>query len=154
MVPQPGEICLPGGHIEPGEKPEDAAIRECFEELGIPKEEILIEGTIESVKKLSGEKICTIVGHCDAELLKTLKISEEEVEEVFLIPVEWLKTHEIKHYLFTNIVDNCGYLPNILKNYLKRYNYSGETGYIEYEGHGIWGLTARILEQAIKENFI
>lgn len=30
----PGVYCLPGGHIDPGEEPEAAALRECEEEIG------------------------------------------------------------------------------------------------------------------------
>ena len=37
---QPGEVCFPGGRREPGEKPVDTAIRETWEELGIPAEAI------------------------------------------------------------------------------------------------------------------
>ena len=35
-VPQPGEICLPGGHALDGETVIETAIRETIEELAIP----------------------------------------------------------------------------------------------------------------------
>lgn len=44
MESQPGEICFPGGHVEQGENPKDAALRETFEELGIPTEKIELIG--------------------------------------------------------------------------------------------------------------
>ena len=31
----PGEVCFPGGRIEDGETPKEAAIRECNEEIGL-----------------------------------------------------------------------------------------------------------------------
>jgi len=38
----PGEICFPGGAIEEGETPKEAALRECFEEIGLGEENLEI----------------------------------------------------------------------------------------------------------------
>ena len=34
-VHQPGEICFPGGRVEPGENPVDTALRETYEEMAL-----------------------------------------------------------------------------------------------------------------------
>lgn len=39
---QPGDICLPGGRVEPGDTPEEAALREITEELLIDPSQIEI----------------------------------------------------------------------------------------------------------------
>ena len=42
MHTHPGELCFPGGKIEPGETPVETALRESFEEIALRKEYIRI----------------------------------------------------------------------------------------------------------------
>ena len=42
-----GEVCFPGGRIEPGETPRQCALRETREELGIPAERIELLGDLD-----------------------------------------------------------------------------------------------------------
>ena len=37
---QPGEVCFPGGSLEPGESEAEAAVRETVEELLVPRESV------------------------------------------------------------------------------------------------------------------
>ena len=41
---QPGEVCFPGGRLEVAESPEECALRETWEELGIPVQESVRTG--------------------------------------------------------------------------------------------------------------
>ena len=43
-----GQVSFPGGHIEEGESPSDAAVRETFEETGVSVDTIQILGIITS----------------------------------------------------------------------------------------------------------
>lgn len=49
MTRQPGEICFPGGELEEGETPEECAVRETWEEIGIPEERIRVVSPLDTV---------------------------------------------------------------------------------------------------------
>lgn len=46
-ISQPGEVSFPGGGVEEGETPQQAAVREAVEELNIQSEQIDILGEID-----------------------------------------------------------------------------------------------------------
>lgn len=94
--------------------------------------------------------VYTVSAYVRIESIEELKLSEDEVEEVFLLPTTWLEDNEMIHFDLANTSDDE--LPPKLRVYLSHYGdyrNTGETDYIEYEGHGIWGLTARIIKKSI-----
>lgn len=147
LVKQPGEVCFPGGRAEPGESVIDAAVRETCEELGIGPDDI---GVIEELEPLimgDGRKVCPVSARLHIEDMEDLKLSEDEVAEVFMLPAKWLKENPPTHYDLASTADEE--LPEKLRAYLAHYGdyrKTGQTDYSEYDGHGIWGLTARILK--------
>ena len=62
MKTQPGEVCFPGGRIEPGEKAVDCAVREACEELGIFKEDIEVFCELDSSRNSAGSVIYRFMG--------------------------------------------------------------------------------------------
>ncbi|MGN0701923.1 MAG: NUDIX hydrolase [Lentihominibacter sp.] len=82
---QPGEICFPGGLIEKGETPLECALRETEEEIGVRSDSIRIISGLDSVFSAGGSQIHCYLGVLNFE---EVKISKDEVDEVFTVPVE------------------------------------------------------------------
>lgn len=92
---QPGEICFPGGLIEEGETPLECALRETREEIGAGEESIRIITPIDSVFSAGGSQIHCFLGVLNAE---AVRISKDEVEEVFTVSVDELLEAEPEIY--------------------------------------------------------
>lgn len=144
---QPGDICFPGGIIEQGESPKDAAIRETCEELLIEKDQIEMLGPT--------LVLCTssLVMYPYVAKLKDYKgtFSKEETAEVFTVPIDFFINTEPEKYRIdwsVNLPDNFPYERiNGGKNYKWRKHKQTEIFY-EYSGRTIWGLTARVIYNA------
>ena len=146
LVKQPGEVCFPGGRAEPGESVIDAAIRETCEELGIRPEEIEVISELEPLTMGDGREVYPVSARLHIKDIESLALSEDEVADVFLLPVKWLENNPPLHYDLASTPDDE--LPEKLLSYLSHYGEyrkTGKTDYYEYDGHGIWGLTARII---------
>ncbi len=143
---QPGEICFPGGHVEAGENCIDTALRETYEELGIRPSSVSILQTLEPERHMGKMPVFPVVGEIDPFEPDCLRLQQEEVSEVFTLPLAWLLSHEPAVYDISE--PESEELPVILRQYLKNYKRSRQrttTFYWAYEQYGIWGLTARLL---------
>ena len=88
---QPGEVCFPGGRIETGETPLEAAIRETTEELCVRRDQIEIVGELENTVGPGGIPFYSFVGvlhDYDGTW------SGEEVEGIFTLPLDWILSRE------------------------------------------------------------
>ena len=146
LVRQPGEVCFPGGRAEPGESAVEAAVRETCEELGISPDAIEVISELEPLTMGDGRSVHPVSARLYVRDLERLTLSEDEVTEVFLLPVSLLEGDPFVHYDLAETPDEE--LPEKLRSYLEsygEYRRTGQTDYLEYDGHGIWGLTARII---------
>lgn len=83
-----GQISFPGGQIEENETPLNAALRETFEEIGIPHEEIeVISHLSELYVPPSNSLIYPFVGVTNFD---DWKINKSEVEEIIEVPFSFL----------------------------------------------------------------
>ena len=144
---QPGEICFPGGSIDPSDpNPAQAAIRETSEELGIATEDIRIIGALDMIISPFGAIIYPYAGYLENP--DRINPNQSEVAEIFNVPLNYLLEHQPVEQNLTLKVDFPENYPFELvpggKNYPYRNAFMPQQFYI-WEDRIIWGLTARIL---------
>lgn len=141
---QPGDVCFPGGAVEPGETYKQAAIRETCEELLLLPEQVEIIGPSDIIHSRSA------IIYPFAALLKdyTGTFHAGEVSEVFRVPLRFFMETEPDRYKVDAKILPADDFPYELisggRNYKWRSRQSEELFY-QYDGHVIWGLTARMI---------
>lgn len=142
---QPGEVCFPGGEMEPGETPVDAALRETREELGVAAEQIEILGELDFV--LRGRSIVyPVLAVIHIEDLSALTAGPDEVAEVFTVPLRWLRDNPPEVYRRTVTVHPEDF-PYEAVGVPSDYPWAPldlEVPIYRGLSHHLWGLTARI----------
>lgn len=146
---QPGDVCLPGGAVENRESYEAACIRETCEELLIRPEQIRIIGPSD-IMHVRNTMIYPYVG-----ILSDYRgtFSEDEVAEVFRVPLDFFRKTVPDKYAVEAMAKPGEDFPYELiqggRNYKWRIMKTEEL-FWQYEGHVIWGLTARIINAFLK----
>jgi 8-oxo-dGTP pyrophosphatase MutT (NUDIX family) len=146
---QPGEICFPGGRLEPGEAPESCAVRETVEELRIAPEQIDILGPGDIFISPFNSIIYPYIGR-----LRDYRgtFGSGEVAEILTVPLRFFLEHPPEVYggsIIRQLPDDFPYdrIPG-------GENYPWSTGphetlFYQYGSHVIWGLTARLVSAAV-----
>ncbi|KAJ2780036.1 hypothetical protein GGI15_003675 [Coemansia interrupta] len=128
-----GEVCFPGGKADDtdGESLETTALRETWEEVGLPRDRVRVVGGIPPVPDRSGRlRVHTVVGVLGGELdLGSLRVNREEVERAFVMPLEWFYREDVRE-----AVRFRG------RRWIPQYR-------SDRDGLVIWGLTAFILHE-------
>ena len=149
---QPGEVCFPGGRIEGTESPEACAVRETWEELGIPKESIHILGRLDFIAHRANFIMYPILAQVKAEAVEHMRPNPAEVGETFQIPLEHLLTHSRLEYNYTLIPQTDENFPYELIGIPRDYRWQpgGENVPVyPWKGHAVWGLTGRITRHLV-----
>ena len=147
---QPNEVCFPGGSVEEGESPKEAAIRECMEELGVKRSDIRMIAQNDSLHHYGGMMLYSFI----AELkTRDFHINPCELSEVFTIPISWLLSHEPEEYLFE-------YTPAVPDGFdMSVFGIEGKYNWRQghhriivwkYGEHYLWGMTAKLTEHFLK----
>lgn len=83
-----GQIAFPGGRLEPGETAVQAALREAFEEVGLPPGDVEPLGLSDSYRTVTGFVVTPVVGWVRPGFSPVL--DPGEVADVFEAPFDWL----------------------------------------------------------------
>ena len=143
---RPSEISFPGGGIEEGETPMEAAIRETQEEIGSYPEDIKIISELDLLVTPVKYIIHPFAGYLDN--IDHISLNKDEVDHVFMVPLSYLLENHPKKYFNTVQVVPDQDLPFDLipgnKNY-KFENGKSQILFYKYKDYVIWGITAKIL---------
>jgi len=124
-----GQVAFPGGHLHPNESPEDAALRECFEEINVPVDAVELLGGLDDVVSIFGTIVSPMIGRLRRPIVP--EADQQEVARVF--SVRW-----------SDLINRKSY----------RKETWGERQYPmhfwQLEGETIWGLTGFFVEALIQ----
>ncbi len=126
-----GEVSFPGGRMDPGETPVEAALREAWEEVGLSPELVEVHGELDHLNTVvSRSYIVPVVGR----LLERprLQASTEEVERILYVPLAELARAD------THREERWGTPPT-----------DWSIHFFELDDETIWGATGRMLTQLI-----
>lgn len=152
MRRQPGEICFPGGKIDPEDQNEQyTAIRETSEELGIHQSRITRVKPLDYLVTAFGSIIYPFFGVIENP--EEIVPNESEVAETFTVPLSFFREvePEIFKVHFAPMPESSFPYELIIggENYNWQIRHVDEYFY-KYEDKVIWGMTARILSNFLE----
>jgi 8-oxo-dGTP pyrophosphatase MutT (NUDIX family) len=121
-----GQIAFPGGRVDAGEQPIEAALREAHEELGLDPAEVEVIGAIENYRTVTGFVVTPVIGVIPPDL--PLAPHESEVADWFEAPLHFVldpENHQRRSALF----------QGRMRDYYE----------IVWTGRRIWGATAAMI---------
>ena len=126
----PGQVAFPGGGLDPGETPEQAAVREAVEEVGIDERGIDVIGSLADVPVVvSGNVVTPVLAWWAAP--SSLQVDGTETAEAFRVPIADLVDPANRGTVhFARPGDGRVFVGPAF----------------EVAGHVVWGFTAYVLD--------
>jgi len=125
----PGQISFPGGRIDDGESPQSAAVREAWEEVGLPPDAVEVLGEIDQVYSPRGYHIRCFVGLCDdfepvinhSEVESLVEVGLDELFDEGLHTVQPWQNRQVHSFAFQagNVWGVTGHITWRLREILK-----------------------------------
>lgn len=128
-----GQISFPGGRQEDGDADLLAtALRESFEEIGLPPSSVEILGRLDEIETVaSGFAVTPFVGLIPPPV--TLRVNPHEIEEIVTVPLEvFLGPANLR----VERVERAGRMVDL--------------PFYDYPPYVIWGATARIIRRLVE----
>jgi 8-oxo-dGTP pyrophosphatase MutT (NUDIX family) len=126
MRAHPGQIAFPGGGIDPGETPVEAALREAHEELGIDPAQVRVIGASDVYRTHSGFEITPVLALVPPDI--EISPNPHEVAEWFEAPASFVLDPANHKQQWTEWEGD-----------MRAYNE------IIWQKHNIWGITAALI---------
>ncbi len=126
-----GQVSFPGGACDEGETtPEQTALREAEEEIGLDPAEVKVLGKLSTLITVTYFRITPVVGV--VRWPAVFRVGEHEVARIFTIPLGWLAN------------------PANRWEFLRPGTNRSLIAYHPYDGELLWGATARMTLDFLK----
>lgn len=129
-----GQMSFPGGACDDSDDcNETTALRETWEEIGVEREHVRVIGSLDDMVTISNFRVTPFVGVLEYEGAYPYSINDQEVARVVEVPLTYLLEEgnmelEVREHQGREVL-----VPAF-----------------SYNGHRIWGATARMLHQLIE----
>jgi len=126
-----GQVSFPGGACDEGEStPEETALREANEEIGLEPKNVRVLGRLANMITITSFRVTPVVGVIPWPTV--FRVGEHEVARIFTIPLLWL-TDQRNRWEFNMFGRNRTLIA-----------------YHPYDGELLWGATARMTLDFLK----
>ena len=125
-----GQVSFPGGASDDGETPQQTALRETEEEIGVKPTDVKIIGKLNAMVTISKYRVSPVAGIIPFPY--AFKVANVEVARVFTIPLSWL-ANQNNFWEFTLNDPNRSVIA-----------------YHPFDGELLWGATARMTVNFLK----